>query len=104
MTSRIAERASAIRHYLSDEPDKSLIRKYSFVAARWEEMKLAQINGKTTPAEDASFRELTKMLRALTEKLDLGDEITTSWRDFLPGDPQRLLMPSWEESARMWFA
>jgi hypothetical protein len=69
MSNRIAERASAIRHYLSDHPDLSLVRKYSFVAARFEEMKLAQLKGDTTPAEDVAFREVTAMLVVLTQKL-----------------------------------
>lgn len=102
MSNRIAERASAIRHYLRDHPDLSLVRKYSFVAARFEEMKLAQLKGKTAPAEDVAFSEVTAMLRVLTQKLGLGDEVT-GWRDFLPRDPQRLLDGSWEESARLWF-
>jgi hypothetical protein len=103
MSNHVAERAAAIRHYLGDHPDRGLVRKYGFVAARCEEMKLCQLAGKTTPAEDAAFREVTAMLRLLTEKLGLGDEIT-GWRDFLPRDPQRLLSGSWEESAMLWFS
>jgi hypothetical protein len=102
MGSRIAERASAIRHYLQGLPDRSLVRKYSFVAARFEEMKLAQIEGDTTPAEDVAFGEVAEMLRVLTKKLGLGDDIT-GWKDFLPRDPQRLIDDSWVESARVWF-
>jgi hypothetical protein len=103
VSNRIAERAAAIRDYLRDEPDRPLVRKYSFVAARFEEMKLDHLKGGTTPAEDVAFREVTEMLRPLTEKLGLGDEIA-AWRDFLPRDPQLLLNASWEESARLWFA
>jgi hypothetical protein len=102
MSNRIAERASAIRHYLQDLPDRSLVRKYSFVAARFEQMKLSQIEGDTTPAEDVAFREVAEMLRVLTGKLGLGDSIT-GWNDFLPRDPQRLIADSWIESARVWF-
>jgi hypothetical protein len=87
---------------LQDLPDRSLVRKYSFVAARFEEMKLAQIDRDTTPAEDVAFREVTEMLQVLTEKLGLGDSIT-GWRDFLPRDPQRLIDDSWVESAKLWF-
>jgi hypothetical protein len=102
MSSGIAERAAAIRHYLADHPDRTLVRRYSFVAARWEELRLAQHDGNTTPDDDNRFREVTEMLRALTKKLGLGD-IVTGWRDFLPKDPQRLLGDSWLESARLWF-
>lgn len=102
MTSRIAERAAAIRSHLDDHPDCSLVRKYSFVAARFEELKLAQLNGSTTPAQDVAFREVTAVLRVLTQKLGLGDTVT-GWRDYLPRDPQRLMSDSWHDCARMWF-
>lgn len=102
MGNAIAERAAAIRHYLDDQPDRALVRKYSFVASRFEEMKLAQHDGRTTPDEDARFREVTQMLGVLTKKLGLGDSVT-GWREFLPGDPQRILHESWLESARLWF-
>jgi hypothetical protein len=102
VSNRIAERASAIRDYLCEHPDRSLVRKYGFVAARYEEMKLAQLKGETTPAEDVTFREVTEMLRVLTQKLGLGDSVT-GWNDYLPRDPQRLLNGTWLESARMWF-
>ena len=102
MSNAIAERAAAIRDWLRDHPDRAFVRRYAFVAARFEEMKLAQIDGRTTPDDDARFREVGDMLKALTKKLGLGDSVT-GWRDFLPGDPQRLLNGSWEDSARMWF-
>ena len=102
MSNAIAERASAIRHYLSDHPDRATVRRYSFVAARFEELKLAQIDGRTRPDDDARFRELGEMLQALTKKLGLGDSVT-GWNDFLPKDPQRIISDSWVESARLWF-
>ena len=102
MSNAIAERAAAIRDWLRDHPDRAFVRRYAFVAARFEEMKLAQIDGRTTPDEDARFREVEQMLRVLTDKLGLGDDIT-GWKDFLPGDPQRIISDSWVESARMWF-
>jgi hypothetical protein len=74
---------------LRDHPDPSLVRKYSFVAARFEEMKLAQVDGKTTPDDDYRFREVTQMLQVLTKRLGLGDSVT-GWKEFLPKDPQRL--------------
>ena len=100
VSNRIAERAAAIRDYLG-HPDRALVRKYSFVAARFEEMKLAQHDGRTTPDDDARFREVTEMLRALRKGLGFGD--VTGWNDFLPGDPQRIVSDSWLECARLWF-
>ena len=47
--SAIAERAAAIRHYLSDHVDQPLVQKYSFLAARFEETKLQQIDGRPRP-------------------------------------------------------
>lgn len=102
MSNRVAERTSAIRDYLRDHPDRFLVRKYSFVAARFEEMKLAHLAGDMTPAGDVAFREVTEMLQALTVKLGLGKSVT-GWNDFLPGDPQRIISDSWPECARVWF-
>jgi hypothetical protein len=101
VSNRIAERAAAIRDYLSDHSDRGLARRYSFLAARFEEMKLAQHDGRTTPDDDARFREVTEMLRALGKGLGFGD--VTGWNDFLPGDPQRIVSRSWVECARLWF-
>jgi hypothetical protein len=103
MSDAIAERASAIRHHLSDHADQPLVRKYSFVAARYEQLRLAMHDGKTTPAADVRFREVSEMLRVLTRRLGLGDSVT-GWRDFLPGDPARITEDSWVEAARLWFA
>jgi hypothetical protein len=100
--SSIAERASAIRHYLRDHADHSLVRRYSFLAARFEEMKLQQLDGKTTPAEDAVFREVTAMLRAFSKRL-FGTGAITDRNGFLPGDSQRIVSGSWRECARVWF-
>ena len=102
MSSAIAERASAIRHYLRNHPDQPLVRRYSFLAARFEELKLAQIDGKTTPADDTVFHEVTEMLKVLTKRLGLGDSVT-GWPGFLPNDPQRIISDSWLECARLWF-
>jgi hypothetical protein len=102
VSNRISGRAAAIRDYLSDHPDRGLVRKYSFVAARFEEMKLAQHDARTTPDDDARFREVEEMLLALTKKLGLGDSVTR-WREFLPGDPQRIVSDSWLDCARLWF-
>ncbi|GBE65994.1 hypothetical protein MFM001_24560 [Mycobacterium sp. MFM001] len=76
-----------------------LVRKYSFVAARFEQMRLAQHDRTTTPDDDARFREVTEMLSALAKKLGLGDSVN----GFLPGDPQRIFNDSSLECARLWF-
>jgi hypothetical protein len=68
MSDAIAERASAIRHYLRDHANQALVRKYSFLAARHEQMRLALRDGKTTPADDVRFREVTAMLQVFTKK------------------------------------
>jgi hypothetical protein len=102
MSNALAERAAAIRDYLSDHPDRASVRRYSFLAARWEELKVAQIDGCTTPDGDARFREVGDMLQVLTQQLGLGDSVT-GWNGFLVGDPQRLISGSWLESARLWF-
>lgn len=102
VSNAIAERASAIRGYLADHPDRAIVRRYSFLAARFEELKLAQHDGRTTPDDDARFQEVTEMLQVLGKRLGLGDSVT-GWREFLPGDPQRIISNSWLESARLWF-
>jgi hypothetical protein len=102
MSDAIAERASAIRHYLHDHANQPLVRKYSFLAARYEQMRLAMHDGKTTPANDVRFRELSDMLKVITKKLGLGDSVTGR-KEFLPNDPQRIISDSWLESARLWF-
>lgn len=98
MSRALAERAAAIRDYLRHHSDQAWARRYSFVGARYEEMKLAQIGGKTTPAEDARFREVADMLKVLTG----GDKVVDA-NGFLPGDPQRILFKTWREAAEMWF-
>jgi hypothetical protein len=99
----VAERASAIRQWvhLRDHRDQSLVRRYSFVAARFEQLKLQQLDGDTTPADDVALAEVSEMLRVLTQKLNLGDCVT-GWNDYLPRDPQRLLNGTWLECARLW--
>jgi hypothetical protein len=100
----IAERASAIRQHLRDHADQPLVRKYSFVAARYEQMRLAMHDGRTTPADDVRFREVCEMLKVLTKKLGLGERITAWKGEWLPGDPQRITSDSWPECARLWYA
>jgi hypothetical protein len=102
MNEALAERASAIRHYLRDHADQPTAKRYSFLAARWEQVKLAQLDGKTTPSDDATFRELTSMLEVVTKRL-FGREALTYRNGFLPHDPQRIVSDSWIECARLWF-
>lgn len=102
MSENIAQRANAIRHYLRDHPDRPLVQKYSFLAARFEEMRLAQHDGRPTPDADARFREVSEMLRVLTKKLGLGESVTGR-NDFLPKDPHRIPSDSWLACARLWF-
>jgi hypothetical protein len=101
MRDAVAERASAIRHYLRDHEDTSLVRKYFFLAARYEQLPSAIQDGNTTPAEDATFREVTDTLLTATKKLGLGDSVTG--RNGSAGGPQRFISDSWVESARLWF-
>jgi hypothetical protein len=63
--------------------DSGTLKGNGFAAARFEEMKRAQHDGRTTPDEDARFREVTEMLQVLTKRLGLGDTIT-GWNEFLP--------------------
>jgi hypothetical protein len=94
----LGERAAAIRDYLRDHPNRALVRKYSFVAARYEQMKLQMHEPRATPDEDARFREVSAMLTVLGHRLGLDHG-----EGFLPGDPQRLISNSWLDCARVWF-
>jgi hypothetical protein len=107
----LANRAAAIRHYLARlDADPAVARRYSLVAARWEALRLAMNRGKTTPADDARFLELTGVLRALTAKLGLathpGTEAVEGITDragFLPRDPQRIIYAeTWQMAADGW--
>jgi hypothetical protein len=51
--------------------DPSLAYRYSVVAARWEELRLAIDRGNITPGDDRRFHELGIVLRTLTEKIGL---------------------------------
>jgi hypothetical protein len=79
-----------------------LVRRYSFLAARFEELRLAQHDGRTTPDDDVRFREVSEMLRLLTVRLGPGEAVT-GFNGFLPKDPQRIISDSWLECARVWF-
>jgi hypothetical protein len=108
--SDLAVRAAAIRDYLRDR-EPNLVRRYSFVAARWEQLRLKQHHRQTTPGEDARLRELTASLKVLTHGLNLpvvdpdsdGIEAVTWHEGFLPLDPQRILSRmDWIEAAEGW--
>jgi hypothetical protein len=106
----IANRAACIRHYLSDA-DPAIARRYSLIAARWEQLRLAVDKGRTTPADDARYVELSGLMRALTARLGLpackvgtGEAIPgiTNGQGFLPNDPCRIIHGSWQEAAEVW--
>ena len=78
------------------------MRKYSFVAARWEQLRLGMHDGRNTPDDDARFRELGEMLRTLGKALGFSGDVPAS-NGFLPNDPGRILSDSWLEDARLWF-
>jgi hypothetical protein len=106
----IADRAAAIRQYLSDA-DPGLARRYSLIASRWERLRWLMDKGKTTPADDARYSELSGMLKTLTVKLGLpactvgtGDAIPgiTDGKGFLPKDTCRFMCPDWKDAAEIW--
>jgi len=102
VSERIADRAAAIHQYLRDHADQALARKYSFAAARYEQLRLAQYDAKTTPGDDATLQDLTGLLRIVSKRLGLGHNVTGR-NGFLPCDPQRLVSESWVDCARLWF-
>lgn len=80
--------------------DPATARRYSLVAARWEELCLAADRGQTTPADDTRLRELTQVITAMSGQL--GFKALTDANGFLPGDPQRIICESWQEAAEGW--
>lgn len=61
MSVSIANRASAIRHYLNrpgPPMDLPTQYRYSIAAARWEALRLLIHDGKSIPADDRRFREI----------------------------------------------
>lgn len=103
-------RALAIRSHLRNaDPVKA--RQYAHTAARWEELRLSIGRRKTTPGDEARYRELSAALRVLSRELGLntvsvdhGDALAgiTDSDGFLPGDPQRMWCDSWQEAADGW--
>lgn len=116
-TASIANRASVIRqdiHRLTDA-DRSLIYRYSMTATRWEALRLLIDQGKSTPADDRRFSELSAILWDLTERLGLEvatEErcapdavvgITVPWGGFIPGDCSYLISgETWQTAASGW--
>lgn len=98
MSASTANRAAAIRDYLARmDKGPAMARRYSVVAARWEELRLAMDKGKTTPADDARFLDLSHTLKAIGSKLGFAD--LTDADGFLPGDPARIICSAWQEAA-----
>ncbi len=105
MRESLSDRAAAIRDHLDKQDDLSAdpatLYKYSITAAQWEAVRLLIDNGKGTPADDKRLAELTNALRAFSEQIGLGSQLTDS-RGFLVSDPSRIICDSWQEAAAGW--
>jgi hypothetical protein len=113
--SRLDDRAAAIREYLDRVPgpfiddrgnrgpapvfDRRVVHALSVAAARWEELRLRQIEHKTDPDEDVRCRDLGRTVDRLAGQLGLG----AGYNGFLPHDPARLCNQTWAQCVRMWF-
>jgi hypothetical protein len=84
---------------LNIEP--SLLYRYSLIAARWEAVRLLIDKGKGTSADDRRFAELSHLYRAASEQIGFGAELPS---DFLPNDPSRVLVDTWQQAAEIWHA
>lgn len=116
MNQSLTNRSAAIRDYLGklDPPiDRTLVVNYSRTAARWEAYRLLIDRGQGTPADEQRFRELSDILRDLTERIGLltcteenklagGLPGLTDWNGFLPRSPSRIVCSSWQEAADGW--
>jgi hypothetical protein len=104
MIESLRNRAAAIRDYLDKRDlsiDPTMLYRYSVTAAQWEAVRLFIDRGNVTPADDRRFADLTNVLRALSEQIGLGGELTDS-RGFLIGDPSRIICDTWQEAAEGW--
>jgi hypothetical protein len=116
-TASVTNRAAVIKEYLSrlTSSDAALIFRYATVAARWEALRLMAHQGRSTPGDDAKFRELSDLMRRLTAKLPLESDLATeghcgpdgipgltAWDGNLPLELGGLLRQSWQESASGW--
>lgn len=112
MSAALDSRAAAIRDYLGRHGiGGPLAGKYAVIAARWEQLRLLARDGQATPADDARFRELSRVLSVFSDRLALpvvsdGPEViagVTGFHGFLPFDPQRLLPgETWSSAAAGW--
>jgi hypothetical protein len=103
MHEALVNRAYAIRDYLGKHlsADPATLYNFSITAAQWEAVRLLIDKGKGTPADDRRFADLTTVLRALSRRIGLGDELTDE-RGFLMLDPARIILDSWQEAAEGW--
>jgi hypothetical protein len=119
MSTALVNRAAAIRQALDGMGrDPIIANRYSVVAARWEELRLAMYQRRTTPGDDDRFRDLSRVLKALTDELwpreqpveptaeclaEFPDYVPgiTSAQGFLPG-PDRIICKSWQDAAGGW--
>jgi hypothetical protein len=105
MRESIKNRAAAVRDYLDRQDDLSAtaatMYRYSVTAAQWEAMRLLIDKGKGTLADDHRFADLGDALRALSNQVGLGSELTDS-RGFLRRDPSRIICQTWQEAAEGW--
>ena len=112
----MSERAAHIRGFTLRRLEKlptppvsmSRLARYSVIAARWEGMRLRLARSVPTPAEDERFSTLTGVLRSLSAGLGLstctadnanadGIPGVTDRNGWLPGDPARIVYPSWSD-------
>jgi hypothetical protein len=105
MKRSLSSRAVSIRDYLDKENDLSAdhltLYKYSITAAQWESVRLLIDSGRGTPADDQRFADLTTILKALSEQVGLGRDLTDS-RGFLMRDPSRIVFDTWQEAVEGW--
>ena len=117
MSAALDNRASVIRGDIArmELPlDPATVRRYSIIAARWEELRLLIHEGKSAPADEHRFREGTPIFRALTAELglDAADEThpgpetipgITGWDGFLACDFSYLIAnETWQSTAADW--
>jgi hypothetical protein len=117
MNASMENRASIIRDGVTrmvPAIDPATRYRYSVLAARWERLRVLIHSGGSTPADDTRFRDLTVILRALSEKHGIPtatedhagpDAIVgvTGYDGFLPGDSSYLLSgETWQTAAEGW--
>jgi hypothetical protein len=102
MKRSLSSRAAGIRDYLDKQNDLSAdpmtLYKYSLAAAQWTAVRLMIDEGTGTLADEHRFADLTNVLKALSEQVGLGRDLTDS-RGFLVRDPARIVCGTWQEAA-----